>query len=45
VGYRLVKHAILWAYHISGRPVPIRLNRPVEIQLNRSAPAKRNLAS
>jgi hypothetical protein len=44
VGYRLVKHAILWAYHVSGRPVPIRLNRPVEIQLNRVAPAKRNLA-
>jgi hypothetical protein len=43
-GYHLVKYLVLWGYHISGQPIPIRLNRPVEVQLNRAASARRGAA-
>jgi hypothetical protein len=36
--YKLGKYAALWGFRITGRPVPIRLNRPVDVQLNRARP-------
>jgi hypothetical protein len=38
--YGWVKYAALWSFKVTGRPVPIRLNRPVDVQLNRARPGR-----
>jgi hypothetical protein len=40
VGYDATKYMVLWGFHLTGRPVPIRLNRPVDIQIGRAAASK-----
>ena len=37
--YRAAKHLVLLGYSMTGRSVPIQLNRPIEVQLGRKAGA------
>jgi len=38
-GRKVAKIAVLWAFHLAGKPLPINLNRPIEVQLARRGTA------